>query len=246
MEPADASLAPTEPTPAATSRETQQIALHGVLAGLCPLIPIPFLDDAVLQRVRTSLGRELLADHALSPEAVRTLAGADSKPVGCGTVLLLPLRLAFKLFLKLFRRLTIVLAVKEALDTASHVLHEGWLLAAAKRRADLHHHDPDAVRRAIEVACSQVDPRPVEQVLKRSFRGSRAVLHRAARTLARSPVDAVPLTSESPGLASLVDRFSTTLQQQQGYFAELEHHYVLALTGGPAEERDSEEGTGAR
>jgi hypothetical protein len=222
----------------------QQIGLHGVLAGLCPLIPIPFLDDAVLRRVRRSLGHELLADHALPAEALRTLAGAHAEPIGCATLLLLPLRLAFKLFLKLFRRLTIVLAIKEALDTASHVLHEGWLLAAAKRRADLHSHDPEAVRRAIEVACSQVDPRPVEQLLKRSFRGSRAVLHRAARTLARSSVDDVPLTSASPGFASLVDRFSATLQQQQGYFAELERHYVMALVGAPAEERDSQEGPG--
>lgn len=234
--------APADPSTPANNREMQQIALHGVLAGLCPLIPIPFLDDAVLRRVRASLGREVLADHQLSAEALRTLAGAHAEPIGCSTLLLLPLRLAWKLFLKLFRRLTIVLSIKEALDTASHVLHEGWLLAAARRRADLETHDPDTVRRAIEAACAQVDPRPVEQLLKRSFRGSRAVLHRAARTLARSSVEAVPLTSESPGFATLVDRFSATLEQQQGYFAELERHYVGALVVATEENSREEPG----
>lgn len=220
------------PTTPPKDRELSTIALHGVLAGLCPLIPIPFLDDMVLRRVRKSLGSELLGPLLPSPTVV-LLAGALRKPIGCATLLWLPFRLTFKLIVKLFRRLTIVLSIKEALDTASRVLHEGWLLAFARRRGDLLDplRTPTQLRWAIETACDAVDPRPLEQALKRIFRGSRGVLHRAARTLVRSSSEEnpVPLEPERQELGGLVDRVGEALVSRPGYFAALEQRYLDAL-----------------
>ena len=56
-----------------------RVAPYAVASGLTPLIPVPFLDDYALRRVRERLVRELLAEHhaglAVDDATVRALAG---------------------------------------------------------------------------------------------------------------------------------------------------------------------------
>jgi hypothetical protein len=211
--------------------ELHTIALHAVLAGLCPLVPIPFLDDALERRVRKSLGR------SLAPELPRPssdyLAGAFETRVGCAWMILLPFKLAGKLVLKLFRKITIILSLKQAVDTTSRVLHEGWLIAYARREGHLldPNYPPSVVRAAIETACRNIDPRPVEQAIKRLYRASRSTLRKAMRLLVAARGKAVPLAAEDEVLGSMLDEVGATLGSA-GYRADLEAAYREALAAG--------------
>lgn len=52
---------PVRPT-AARPSWFRQVTFHSLLAGLCPIIPVPFLDDRVLAGVRRKMVRDLAAE----------------------------------------------------------------------------------------------------------------------------------------------------------------------------------------
>ncbi len=213
------------------------MTFYSLLAGLCPLIPVPFVDDRVLAAVRRRLVRELARERgaALTARQVDYLAGTARAPRGClGWLGWAAWSLTVRLLAKLLRKVLLVFAVKESVDTASRTFHEGYLLHAAL--------DPAApgapapadelaawrVRWAIEGALGEVDPRPVDQAVKRVFRGSRRALRRGARLLAapfrrggRGEAD-LPEDEEERLLGGVVDRLAGELSREQGYLAALE------------------------
>ena len=112
-----------------TSANQRQIILHSILAGLTPLIPIPFLDDLVKTYFKRRLVRKLAASHSqmLREADVETLA--DDKDSGClagclTTVLLYPLK-------AIFRKIFFFLEWKRAIDTVSHTYYQGFLIEFA-------------------------------------------------------------------------------------------------------------------
>lgn len=246
---------PAPPDPSApTSAWFRQVTFHGVLAGLCPLIPIPFVDDKVLVWVRRRMVRDVLRDHGLEPsqEQVRILEGSIEKSFldGClRTAFLLPLlKISTYLLRKVFRKILIVLTLKECSDRFSEALHEGYLL----HRAAAEWEGGDAtgvkqVRAAIRQACDEVDPRPVHQLAKKTFRGSRKLLVQAARRLTRvvrseRKVQAeagreqedpqIDVAAEESLVGSMADRLASSLWLQKAYWETLEGHFRRALSSG--------------
>ena len=240
----------------------RQVTFHSLLAGLCPLIPVPFLDDRVLAGVRRKMVRDLAAERgltgvlALDRARVDVLAGTRGEHRGClGWIGWIAFSLTLRLAAKLFRKILIVFAVKESVDTASRVFHEGYLLhltfawvpawvAAEDASADgggaLGPAWAAAVRRTIEATVDDVDPRPLEQTLRRTFRGSRRLLRRGARLLARRGTgrpdgdgEELPEDEERRLLGRVLDGLVADLWDKRGYLAALEASYRRALAAPP-------------
>ncbi|MEZ4461219.1 MAG: hypothetical protein R3E66_16170 [bacterium] len=156
------------------------IASHSALAGLCPLIPIPFVDDFIIVRIHRRLCRVLLKQHAieLSDAGARTLTHSPSNLLG-GIVR----KLVFWPIKKLITKLVYVLAVKSCADVAATVFNEGWLLARAIEQEyvpmDLVQRGDYStlrdLRNAILKAREAVDPSPTQAVMRSAFSVGRGV-----------------------------------------------------------------------
>jgi hypothetical protein len=109
-----------------------------------------------------------------------------------------------------------------------------------------------AVRWAIEATCREVDPRPLNQIVRRTLRGSRQLLREAAgllgRTLRRerrgaersagaaepSGREAAALAAEERLLSGVLDRLAAALWHQEGYRLHLEQRLAAALAAAGA------------
>src|SRR5262245_18034736 len=167
-----------------TSANQQQIILHSILAGLTPLIPIPFLDDLIKTYFKRRMVRKLAASHSqmLRDTDVETLA--DDKDSGClagclTTLLLYPLK-------AIFRKIFFFLEWKRAIDTVSHTYYQGFLiefalaenwLAPAGRIAAT-----DA-RRVIDHLLQQINTSLIDRAVKGVFNQSKATVKKAANVL---------------------------------------------------------------
>jgi hypothetical protein len=165
----------------------RQIILHSVLAGLTPLIPIPFVDDLVKTYFKRRMVRKLAAAHSqvLNDTDVATLA--DDPDTGCllgcvTTVIVYPLK-------AIFRKIFFFLEWKRATDIVSHTYYQGfliesalgekWIAPAGLRRAE-------EVRRAIDQLLLQVNTSLIERAVKGIFNQSKAALKGVARLLQNS------------------------------------------------------------
>jgi hypothetical protein len=227
----------TEQNPRPSSAPPPQlgrVAFHAVASGITPLIPIPFLDDYALRQVRERMVRSVLQEHGLPtpPKAVAILAGTNVSSTLGGRVIGLFKALALLPVKKIFRKVFLVLWVKDCVDMASYSLHHGYLLQHAMARGDLDARTletdaPSRVHDAILTACKEVDSRPVNQLLSRLFAGSRLLIAEATQALL-SPLRGqprVPEQGEQAELASLADRLAAALWEQRGYFTTLEQRY---------------------
>jgi hypothetical protein len=173
-------------------------AAVSLLAGLCPLIPLPFVDDWAENLVRRRAVRDRLraGGFEVTPGDVEVLAGleADEGDGGCLRLLLWPvLRLAAYLVRKLFRKVVFVFAVHDAVNAAASLFHDAWLVSVAVGSGALgaapgRRLDRDRlrrVRRAMDDTVRDVDRRPLERAVRRAFAGSRRVAAAAARRLGR-------------------------------------------------------------
>ncbi len=112
-----------------------------VLTGLCPLIPIPLLDDWTRDLLRRRLVARLaaVAGTALTNTDAGILAcgyrppGTSGCAGGCLQALLIQpaVFLSSLVFRKLMRKILFFLTVKDAVDTFSQTFHEAFLLRHA-------------------------------------------------------------------------------------------------------------------
>ena len=107
------------------------IYANATLAGLTPLIPIPFLDWAFERFFRRRM-LPAIADCRqveLSPLVVTEINRIDKKERGClNTCLMAPLWGMVVLIKRLSRKLVYVLAIQEATDKLSYYWHVAFLL----------------------------------------------------------------------------------------------------------------------
>ncbi|WP_426751495.1 hypothetical protein [Myxococcus sp. Y35] len=232
----------TEPKPRPPANELppvlSRVAFLSVVSGLTPLIPVPFLDDYALRQARESMVLTLLSEHRL-PKPSRTveiLAGSHVGRTAGGRVLSYVKGLALFPLRKVFRKVFFVLWVKDCVDVASSALHHGYLLNHALERGDLRPEDmegkrPDAIHDAIVAACAELDPRPVNQALRRLFAGSRLLMAEASRAFfsAQSPGPRTPTPDESAEVKTLTERLIAALWEERGYFVTLQQHYDAHL-----------------
>ncbi|NBD09567.1 hypothetical protein [Corallococcus silvisoli] len=231
---ADSTSRPPNAVPPSLAR----VAFHAVAAGLTPLIPVPFLDDYALRQVREQSVRDQLKERGLKApdKAVQLLAGSyEARDLGgrlvsyLKAVALFPVR-------KVFRKVFIVLWVKDCVDLTSTCLHHGYLLHHALERGDLdaaslQGDGPRTVQAAIVAACARMDARPINQALRRLFRSSRLLMAEATRAFMQpEPTPRVPdREDESAEVRSLTDRLLEELWEERGYFTALQEHYVRHL-----------------
>ncbi len=167
-----------------TSANQRQIILHSILAGLTPLIPMPFLDDLVKTYFKRRMVRRLAAAHSqlLGDADVETLS--DDKDSGClvgclTTVVIYPLK-------AIFRKIFFFLEWKRAIDTVSHTYYQGflvefalaerWLVPAGSIAAT------DA-RRVSDHLLQQVNTSLIERAVRGVFSQSKATIKKAANLL---------------------------------------------------------------
>lgn len=170
-----------------SSSSQRQIILHSILAGLTPLIPIPFVDDLVKTYFKRRMVRKLTTQHSqfLNDTDVATLA--DDPDSGCllgcvTTVIVYPLK-------AIFRKIFFFLEWKRAVDIVSHTYYQGflidsalderWIAPAGPRRAD-------EVRRAMDQLFLQLNTSLIERAVKGIFNQSKSALKGVARLLQNS------------------------------------------------------------
>ncbi len=224
---------------------TRRSIFFAVLAGLCPLIPLPFIDDIALDFVRKQLLASLFAAHQLELTPVHLAAllqtEKSNRLVGCFVgIILYPVK-------KIFRKIFFVLAVKDCVDSASAVLHEGLLVRHALASGLVDRASLDAgtdtllaLNRAIRTTCQQTDTRPVNQVFRRVFTASRSALADAAAALASlirnkggsrknpQPVQTAFEHAEhqsNPQVDRLVDALGGQVFTEPGYLDALEKRF---------------------
>ncbi|WP_257462003.1 hypothetical protein [Archangium lipolyticum] len=216
------------------------MAFHAVVSGLTPLIPVPFLDEYALRRVREQMVRAILRERALSApdRTVTVLAGLYPRQGSrlqqfASKAALFSLRLAWR---KAYRRLATALWVKDCVDMASISLHHGYLLQHALERGDLDALNlatEDTARRvhsAIDAACKELDARPVNQILRRLFDGSRLLVDELSKALENwNGAPRTPKQDEDQEVASLAERLAAAMWEERGYFQSLESLYVKHL-----------------
>jgi hypothetical protein len=219
----------------------RRVASHAVAAGLTPLIPVPFVDDYALRRVREHMVRSLLEERALpAPHAtVRLLAGLHPREGSrlqqlAGKAAFLPVRLLWR---KGYRRIVTALWLKDCVDMASLCLHHGYLLQYALERGDLPAgslETPHAARRvqaAVHAACAQLEARPLNQAVRRILAGSRLLRDALADALSRLDDPSSPPRPRDAGAEeSLTQRLAAVFWEKRGYFRVLESLYVQHLT----------------
>ena len=229
----------SEPQSSSAPQHVRRVALHAVASGLTPLIPVPFLDEYALRRVREQMVRSILRERSLSAtdRTVTVLAGLHPREGSrlqqfASKAALFSLRLAWR---KAYRRLATALWVKDCVDMASLSLHHGYLLQHALERGDLTATTltEDTARRvhsAIDAACKELDARPVNQVLRRLFLGSRLLLDELAKALVLwNGAPRTPTQGEEQEVASLAERLAAAMWEERGYFQSLESLYARHL-----------------
>lgn len=225
--------------------DRRRMVFWSLLSGLCPLLPVPFLDDWLRDRVRRRMVREMARHHrvALDPPGVRWLADGPPWSVsGCAKgcvsgALFKPIfYIVKKLLRSTFRKLIYVLAIKDASDTFSITVHRAWMIDRALAsghlgRAD----DPPVVWQAMKQVEGEIDPRPFEASVRAVFRGSRATVKRGVRMLRRAlrrgneledRLDDETLDAEASLLDEMVTDLDAELESSRGYFEQLATRYV--------------------
>jgi len=240
-----------QPRPHEASPGFHRLTFYSLLTGLTPIIPLPFVDDWTRDLVRRRLTAEIGRQHGqeLDSASVKVLA-LGQKPLSAGGCL----RSATSgcvfgvvgyLIKKFFRKIIIFLLVKDCVDTFSKTFHQGYLLHHALVVGAPVSGESERIRSAIEEVTSEVDPRPVEQLARRTFRGSWGLLRRASRHLARvtKPLrqhaeedevyDRADLEDEEPRVAGVVDQLAEDLESQTSYLRELERRLENLLDSPP-------------
>ncbi|MFH1467392.1 MAG: hypothetical protein ABIO70_23615 [Pseudomonadota bacterium] len=230
----------------------KEIVASAVLAGICALSPVPFVDDLVIGAIRRRLVRRLFRARGvtLSWPQQRALTRTGSNwLLGClGALVIYPIK-------KIFRKIFYVFAVKEAVDVASRLLHQGLLVEHALERGCIQagelgdQREPlERLNRIIRETCDETDTSPVGQILKRSFAGGRVFLRRLGRQVVRQlrahgllrrarETDALPDGIGGDRERGLMADLRGALLGEEDYFQALHERFDRRWAGAPPVDR---------
>jgi hypothetical protein len=159
-----------------TNRPVSLLASHAVLIGLTPLVPVPFVDDYLADRLRRSMVERLASKQgvALPTEAVRGLADQPTQALAslggvAKKVLLWPAK-------KIFRKVFVVLAVKDGVDLVGKAFVHGYLVDVSLERGFTNRHHPKALRLSIDAVSKRVGTSPVNQAVGLAFARAKTAL----------------------------------------------------------------------
>jgi hypothetical protein len=229
---------------------SKRASLYSTLGGLCPLIPIPFVDDIVMRAIRRRYLGGMFEKQGLALSGDQLDVVARMPDSGCFlgcvyTVLIYPIR-------KIFRKVFFFLSIKDSIDIASRLFHRGILVHRAiedgiLNETALSKGDLQAVTRvqsAIEVTLDEIDTRPINQMLRKVFADSRHWMRKAAGGIWRGAraerkkigndaavgkaVDSLE-GAEGQKLDSLAEELSQAIWAQKGYVEALEGRFLKTL-----------------
>ncbi|HSF40877.1 MAG TPA: hypothetical protein VLT87_13865 [Thermoanaerobaculia bacterium] len=225
----------------------RRLTFWSVLGGLCPLIPVPFMDDWALERVQRRMIQEIDREEkiGLTAEDMKILAGGeDPRWAGCvGTVAWALREVTGAILGKLFRTVFYFLTIRRSVRRSAETLHLGYLVLCAARLGETR---ARVVRAAILATLQEMNTRAIHRTLTRDFRQSLSLLLQGAALLGRlipRRRSKAAKAEEIPGgeeafrrqdelLGGLVDRVAADLWGNRAYFAELERVFEGKLTSG--------------
>ena len=213
----------------------QAVSFHAVLAALCPLVPVPLVDDILVGQVKKHMTRGLAQElgQALSDPQIAVLAGAVNLEPGSGLgrgCLRASVKLGLALLKALFSKLVFVLAFKKSVDWADEVFREGVLLhhALTRHRGVLPENSADDdlqararhMRKAIDFVLGDVPSGAIRIVVDGVLRGARQALVEGARILvrdgkARDEGAPLPVDEEAKVLEGVTNRLRDALWNEQ-------------------------------
>ena len=226
----------------------RRLTFFSVLAGLCPLIPMPFVDDWAISLIHRRMVRELgeSRDLDLTEDETRLLAGEGERRwpgLLKGTAMLVR-RGVGKIVGKLFKTAFYALLLREGIHRAVETFVEGYLLLYAAglpqalRPAGRTPERVRAVRAAVISTMKEADVTAIHKAIGRAFQGSFELLLEAAMKLGArltgfrsrqketsAPDEAVPLQEEEEILGGFVDRLAENLWGDEEYFKSLERAF---------------------
>ena len=232
--------------PNLSPRSTRIVATHAALAGLCPLIPVPFVDDLAIRRIVRRMYRSLFAAHGYTIPVdgadILRASPANRLRDAAAAVAMFPVK-------KVVRKLVYVLAVKDCAEVASAVFHDGWLLARvledARRTDSTSPEDPEFLRRVCDATLrtyEDIDPAPLRRALASSFLAARVgVRHglQSLRNLLRDREDTVEKPASPDGVRDLATRVSAATRSEWQYMEALEQSFRRHLAA-PAPRDDAQ------
>jgi hypothetical protein len=226
----------------------RRLTLFSVLAGLCPLLPVPFVDDWAVGLIHRKMVRELGESRSLglNEDEVQLLAGKGERRwpgLLKGTALAVRRGVA-KIVGKLFKTAFYVLLVREGVHRAVETFVEGYLLLYAAglpqalRPSVRTEESVRAVRAAVVSTMQEADVTPIRKAIGRSFERSFGLLSEAAaklgarlgRSRSASAAEAgVSLQEEEEILSGFVDHLAGSLWGDEEYFKSLEQAFEERL-----------------
>lgn len=212
---------------AISARSLNTVALHSVLAGLCPLIPLPFIDDMIVASIHRRMVGQLADNEGVALTGFSRKLLSESNQ---GSLLKAALKGAVAYGVKkLVRKLVYVLSLKSCADVATAVFLEGWLFARALEagyvdKTMLRHQNPYDLRRirgALLAASSRIDPSATRWLFTSLFEATSVSLDRAVGELtslwrSRGPGDEgidVERAASQPGVEPLIDALKTSVTE---------------------------------
>jgi hypothetical protein len=229
-------------TPGGARDDTfRRLTFFSVLGGLCPLIPVPFVDDWALAQVQRRMLWEVARRRGmtLAPEAVKVLTGdEDSGWPGClGAVGWVFREVVGAILGWLFRTVFYFLTIRRSVRRSSETLHLGYLFDHAVRREPslaVTAEGARSIRQAVLATLNEVDAQPIYRTLFRDFRRSVSLLLQGAalfrrflpRRKKRKETDLAGQSEvfeqEEALLGGFTDRLAENLWGNQAYFVALE------------------------
>ena len=222
----------------------RRLTFYSVLGGICPLIPVPFVDDWALGQVQRRMVSEVArnAGVTLTPQERKILAGGGEGWPGCvGSIIWVFREVIVALLRWLFRTVFYFLTIRRSVRRSSETLHLGYLFdhslrlgAAPFPASSTPEERARLIRAAALKALAQIDDRAVHRTLIRDFRRSLSLLVQAAALFGRFlprrkkrrnadlAAEGEVFQREEELLGGFVDRLSADLWGNQAYFAELE------------------------
>jgi hypothetical protein len=227
----------------------RRLTFFSVLAGLCPLIPVPLLDDWALERVQRRMVRDLgeSRDLGLTEDEVRILAGAGERRIWPGFVKGTSMAVrsgARRVLRKLFKTGLYFLLLRDGVHRSVEAFIQGYLFLYAAglpmglRTAGRTEERIRAVRAAVVETLREEDVAPIHQAVGRAFRRSFDLVLKAAgrlgsvfgRLRSGEPADETEaLKEEEELLGGFVDRLAASLWGNEEYFERLERSFVERL-----------------
>jgi len=217
----------------------RRLTFFSVLAGLCPLIPLPSADDRATGLIHRRMVRELGEDRSLelSEAEAGLLAGSiGQRPALFEGAALAVRRGVGRILGKMFKSASSDLLLREGIDRAVETFVEGYLLLHAAslpqalRPAGRTEERVRAVRKAVTSTLRNSDVSSIQKAVGSSFQGSFDLLSRAAAKLGArlSPMaadDGVSLREEEELLDGFVDRLAGALWGDPGCCQPLERAF---------------------